>query len=406
MADSITLLNAIRESIGGDYASRIPEAVRENITEVGNTILKYDAHVNSFFTELLNRISKTVVKKLDSMEDIYSIFRTEDLPFGDTIQKIYVDVVESKPFVGASTLTPESMLKVEKGSIHVEYTSVDRKLFYKVTISIPELKEAFLTVDKLNEFIEAQVSAMARSYALDMYIMTSNLLRKHASYVLQGYFGADSDSNAIPVNALIVPSTMAKFNKTTGEVEWGVTGAKDFLKLLRTTSRSLKFPHKLGYYEIKTGDEDEAPASGENHVDTDSVRAIKAVRTKVSDQVVALEVSTMANIDVDALAVLFHMDKAEVEARMIELEDGVLSNPISEDQTEANSDLYIAGFICDKEAVVRGKSFEESESFKNPEHLYINYWEHHWGYMAVSKFADFVPIVMSAYTPSAESEGD
>ena len=411
MSGSLELLNAIRDSIGGEYAERIPVATKENIGSVGNTILQYQGHSNSFFSQLLNRISKTVVKHLDDMEDIYGIFGMEELPFGDTIQKIYVDVLEAKPFVGAETLSPTSMLSVEKGTIHIEYTSVDRKLFYKVTISIAELKEAFLTVDKLNEFIRAQVDGMTRSYALDMYIMTSNLLRTHSSYVLQGFFGADGSSNDIPVNAVIVPTTMAKYNLTSKEIEWETTGAKEFLKLVRKVSRGLKFPHKLGYYEVKSADKDEAPASGENHIDTSTVKEIKAVKTPVSRQVVALEVGTMAEIDVEALAVLFHMDKAEIESRMIELEDGVLSYPVCEeldsngDPKEANTGLYIGGFICDKDAVVRGKSFEESESFKNPECLYINYWEHHWGYMAVSKFADFVPIVFQTYTPS-QVEGD
>lgn len=403
MSDSVTLLNSIRESLGGDYAERIPEAVRNNITAVGNTILSYQPHTNAFMTQLLNRISATVIKHVDEIDDIYAVFNSKDIKFGDTIQKIFIDVVESKPFVGSATLNPASMLAVEKGTIHVEYTSIDRKLFYKVTLSIEELREAFLTVDKLDEFIEAQVGSMTRSYALDRYIMLSNLLRKHASLILSGYFAQleDASHNPIPVNvnAVIVPESMGKYNLTSGEMEWTTTGAKEFLKLIRKISRSLKFPHKLSYYNVE--DADKAPVSSDtDNVDTDSLGTIKCVRTPISRQVVALEVPTMAEIDVEALAVLFHMDKAEIESRMIELEEGVLSYPISQDETDDENSLYLLGFICDKDAVERGKSFEASEAFKNPEHLYVNYWQHHWGYMAVSKFADFVPIVAQTYTPS------
>ena len=405
MADSLVLLNAIRDSIGGDYAERIPQATRTNITNVGNTILSYTPHMNAMFTQLLNRIAEVVVKKMDSVEDIYAIFKNKDINFGDTIQKIYVDVLDAHAFEGTATLTPASMLAIEKGTIHVEYTSVDRRIFYKTTISIPELKEAFVSVSALDRLVEALVDGMARSYALDRYIMLSNTFRKHASYVLQGYYGNDGAStpNPLAVNALVLDSSICQYNKTTGEVEFTTTGAKAFLKQLRKVSRGLKFPHKLAYYGLKSGDEDEAPASGENHVDKDSVKTIKAVRTPLKSQVVALETSVMAEIDVDALAVLFNMSKAEIEQRQIELEDEVLSYPISDDQSEENSDLHIMGFIADVDAVERGKSFEANESFKNPEHQYINYWFHFWGYMAVSKFADFVPIVCPAYTPV---EGD
>lgn len=401
MADSITLLNSIRGSIGGDYAQRIPEATRENILTVGNAILAYQPHTNAFFTQLLNRISKTVITHVDEMEDIYAGFKSEELPFGDTLQKIFVDIVESQPFVGVNSVDHTKFITPNKGTIHVEYMSVDRKLFYKVTVSVAELKEAFLTVDKLDDFILAQTGSMTRSYAVDRYIMTSHALRKMGSYVLEGYLNGDADhSNAqIPMNALVVPTTIAKYNNTTGKIEWGTTGAKDFLKELRKVSRSLKFYHKLAYGVC--ADEDSAPA--DSGAGLEDVAVIKAVKTPVNQQVVALEVDTMAEIDVDALAVLFNMEKAEIQTRMIELENGVLGFVESEDETAVSTKYYLGGFICDKDAVVRCKSYEDSESFKNPEELYVNYWQHHWGFIAISKFADFVPIVFEAYTPV---EGD
>ena len=38
---SLNILNEIRSVAGDDYASRIPQATRENIAEIGNTILAY-----------------------------------------------------------------------------------------------------------------------------------------------------------------------------------------------------------------------------------------------------------------------------------------------------------------------------------------------------------------------------
>ena len=394
---SVQLLNSIRDAIGGDYASRIPEATRENITAIGNVFTQYKTIANSFFAELFNRIGRVTIDKLDTLEDTYEIFGSETLDYGSIVQEIFVDIVEGKNFVGSETQNPASMLSIEKGSIHVEYYAVDRKMFYKVTISAPELKEAFLSEAKLDEFIQAHIESLARSYDVDRYIMMSELLRQASSVVLAGYY----DAQNYPVNAMVLPASVVRFNKSTKELEWDTVGAKTFLKKLRVATGMLNKYHKLAYYDIEATEQDTAPASSvtSGMVDTDTLGTIKAVRTPKSKQVLGLELSALAEIDVDALAVLFNIDKAELKTKTIELEDNVLSYPVSVDGTAENENVHILGFLCDKTGVHRGKSFEASDDFRNPEHLYINFWQHHWGYMAISKFKDFMPIVCEAYTP-------
>lgn len=380
---SLELLNAIRSVAGDDYSSRIPQATRENIASVGNTILAYAPTTNTFFTQLLNRIAKVVVERMDSVEDIYDVFENGQLPFGDAVQKIFVDIPTAKAFDGTATT---EMLAQEKPVIHVEYTKVDRKIFYKQTISVAQIKEAFLTVAKLDEFIRAIIESMSTALGYDKYIMMTQNLAEHVKYVVnaEGCAKADSDTNN-HFKKLVLPADVAVWNNTSKEIEWSVTGAKVFLKLLRIASRSLKFPHALSY-----GNPDLTEEELDNH------GTISVVRTPINKQVCALEVSTMATIDVDALAVLFNIDKAEPKTRMIELEDGALGE-ITHDGTASALDYsyHVAGFICDRDAVERATSFEETDSFKNPEALYVNMWNHYWGYMAVSKFKDFVPILVT-----------
>ena len=380
---SLELLNAIRSVAGDDYASRIPQATRDNIALVGNTILAYAPTTNTFFTQLLNRIAKVVVERMEGVEDIYDVFENGQLPFGDAVQKIFVDIPKAKAFDGTATT---AMLNQEKPVIHVEYTKVDRKIFYKQTISVAQIKEAFLTVAKLDEFIRAIIESMSTALSYDKYIMMTENLAEHCKYVVnaEACALADSDDNK-NFKKLVLPADVAVWNNTSKEIEWSVTGAKVFLKLLRVASRGLKFPHALSY-----GNPD---LTGE---ELDNAGTISVVRTPVSKQVCALEISTMATIDVDALAVLFNIDKAEPKTRMIELEDGALGE-MTHDGTASQLDYqyHIAGFICDRDAVERATSFEETDSFKNPEALYVNMWNHYWGYMAVSKFKDFVPILVT-----------
>lgn len=386
MADSLQILNAIRDVAGAEYQARIPEATRNNIASIGNTILSYSPSANAFFTGLLNRIGKVVIDRMDGVEDIYDVFENGKLEFGDTIQKIFVDIPKASAFDGTAT---SAMLNQARGVIHVEYTKVDRKLFYKTTISVPQIKEAFTSVAKLDEFVRALIEAMSVALGYDKYVMLTNTLATHCEYVVNAEACAKVEGSVTEPNQyfrkLVVPSTVAVYNSTSKEIEWEATGAKVFLKILRVASRSLKFPHPLSY-----GDPDLT------HEDLDNSGTISVVRTPVKNQVCALEVSTMANIDVDALAVLFNMDKAEPKTRMIELEDGALGN-ITHDGTSSYLDYtyHLGGFICDKDAVIRGTSFEDKDSFKNPEAEYVNMWNHYWGYMAVSKFKDFIPILFT-----------
>ena len=382
MADSLQILNAIRDVAGAEYQARIPQATRTNIANVGNTILSYSPSANAFFTGLLNRIGKVVIDRMDGMEDIYDVFENGKLEFGDTIQKIFVDIPSANAFDGTATT---AMLNQSKGTIHVEYTKVDRKLFYKTTISVAQIKEAFTTVAKLDEFVRALIEAMSTALGYDKYVMLTNTLATHCEYVVnaEACALADSDDNKY-LRKVVVPSSVAVYNSTSKEIEWEATGAKVFLKILRVASRSLKFPHPLSYGDPDLTDEE-----------LDNGGTITVVRTPVKDQVCALEVSTMATIDVDALAVLFNIDKAEPKTRMIELEDGALGD-ITNNGTasQLKYSYHLAGFICNKDAVERGTSFEDKDSFKNPEAEYVNMWNHYWGYMAVSKFKDFVPILV------------
>lgn len=367
MANALNILNSIRSVADEEYKARIPEATRNNIAQVGNTIINFTAQSNTFFTQLLNRIGKVVVNKLDTMDDIYSVFGEENLDYGDTIQEIFFDLIKGQNY-DDTFADPTSMLKTAKGAIHVEYTSIDRKMFYKTTISKAQLKEAFSSLSSLDAFVMGLIESMTASYSYDKYVMLTETLQSHCKYVI------DHDDKIAP---LIIPSSVAQWNKTKGIVEWSTTGAKDFLKYLKRTSKKLKFFHDLTYFD-------------EEGIE----KKISKIKTRVDNQVVALEVGASVDIDVDALAVIFNIAKAEVGLRNVDLEDNALGTYKSTTGGD-KIEYHIVGFIANKSAVKRVKSFEARESFVNPEALYVNMWQHYWGAQAVSKLKDFVPILLT-----------
>ena len=61
MADGVKLLNTIRANSSAVYQDRIPEATAENIHDVGDAILSFEAQANEFVNALINRIGSTLM---------------------------------------------------------------------------------------------------------------------------------------------------------------------------------------------------------------------------------------------------------------------------------------------------------------------------------------------------------
>ena len=398
---SLDILNSIRLDLDAEYQARIPQATRENIADVGNTLVGTNAnnpYFNKFFSNLINRIGKVMIEKMDAIEDVFAnLGRNIDLNLGDAIQKIYIDIPTAHAFDGTATT---SMLSQERGTIYVEYTRIDRKLYYKQTVGVDEIREAFTSVSALEDFVRGLIEAMSVALGVDKYYMLLETLKEHCDYVNQCVEAQDT-YNTVHAYELVVPESVCYFDKTAGKLVWGNTGAKDFLKGLRVATRTLKFPHSLSFLPFKNGSVDLTKKTATGHTNEYAeLQSIQKVRTALASQRLALEVSVLAEIDVDALAVLFNLDKAEVKTQTIELEDGSFGiiNP------SADTEKYVIGFIANSSAVEKVVSLEEADSFKNPESRAVNYWLHYWGAMAVSKFKDFMPIVVKAITPVVEGD--
>ena len=59
--DGIQILNAIRNAASTTYQERIPVATRDNIKDVGNAMMQYEATQNEFLHMLVNRIARVII---------------------------------------------------------------------------------------------------------------------------------------------------------------------------------------------------------------------------------------------------------------------------------------------------------------------------------------------------------
>ena len=59
----VNVLNVIRNNASAVYQDRIPEATAENLHEVGDAILNFEAQSNEFVNALINRIGLIILNE-------------------------------------------------------------------------------------------------------------------------------------------------------------------------------------------------------------------------------------------------------------------------------------------------------------------------------------------------------
>ena len=179
----------------------------------------------------------------------------------------------------------------------------------------------------------------------------------------------------------IMVQLIAMYENTWGFYKHSLTAAptsdstgKEFLYWLRTYSRKLQFPTTV----YNNGSIEDIP-----------------VFVKPNELVIIMTPETQAAIDVYTLAGVFNLDKADIEQRIIIIDEFPLATLDSHD-TAVNPVALLTTedfFMC-KDTEYR------TTSMYNPKTLGTNYFLHHWGVYSVSPFVPAILFVVDAATTS------
>jgi hypothetical protein len=213
------------------------------------------------------------------------------------------------------------------------YHSQNRRDRYDITINEIELKNAFTEEYGLNKLVSALLQVPMNSDEYDEYLIMKQLI---AIYERKWGFYKHQLSG--------VPS-----DETTG---------KEFLKAVRTYARKLTFPNTI----YNSGAIEDVP-----------------IFVKREELVLFITPEIESSIDVDTLASVFHLDKAELSYRTIVLDEFPLPND------DCIAILTTEDFFQCRDTVY------ENRSQYNAKTLGTNYFLHHWGIYSVSPF---VPAIM------------
>lgn len=326
---AVDVLNSIRATASAEYQNRIPEATRENIADVGNAMMNYQPAQNEFLNALVNRIGLVVIQN-KLWANPLAPFKRGMLDFGDSIEEIFVDICKAQQYTVAPPAdNPGDVFAVEIPDVKAIFHRMNRQNFYKQTINNDQLRTAFLSYRGIEDLIARIVDSMYTSDNYDEFILMKQLF---VDYYNKGNFFS------VQVTA---PTDEAS--------------SKALARTVRAWANSLTFlTNKYNAQGVYT-------------------------HTPLEDQIVLMTPQTEAMISVEVLAYAFNMDKADFLNRVVIVDDfGGLE------------DEGVLMMLVDRDWFMVFDNFYTFTEQYNAQHLYWNYFFHHWQTLSTSQFANAI----------------
>lgn len=346
--DNVTFVKALTTATSQEFKDRIGSTTQTNIKKIGETITAYPTLKNEFINVLTNQVSKQLFFN-KVWENPYKMFNRGQLPYGKSIESIFIDIVKGKDRTRQTNATnlASDLLSRQTPNVKVEYYTENFQHQYPTTISDEELKGAFRTANGLSEMTARILQAPLTGAEFDQFLMI-----KHALANLK--------------------TAQVKIGKT---AYTGLT-AKEKANLITTTVKA--YVKKLKFLS--------------NKYNAQGVMTI----SRPTDLYLFVPADISAFLDVEQLANAFNISKVELPTRVLDIDDfqkvntgnDASSNPYVED-TDA---LF---YLIDKDAIQLYETLNESESFRNPQAKYTNIWFDRWGIIASCHFANAIKFYLA-----------
>ena len=93
--DNVTFVKALTTATSQEFKDRIGATTQANIKKIGETISTYPTLKNEFVNVLTNQVSKQLFFN-KVWENPYKMFNRGQLPYGKSIESIFIDIVKGK----------------------------------------------------------------------------------------------------------------------------------------------------------------------------------------------------------------------------------------------------------------------------------------------------------------------
>lgn len=352
-ANSMDILNAVRNDLGGFYQSVVPiaDGTTENLRVVGSAIMGDNQLQNAFLSALVNRIGRVILtNKL--YENPWARFKKGLLEYGETVEEIFVNI--AKPHQFNPNKAESEVFKREIPDVRAEFHPMNYQKFYKVTVSNEQLRQAFLSASGVTDLIGKIIDSLYTGANYDEFLTMKYMIGRMA------------------LANRIVPRVIP-------EVQLGNQNPKEAVIVFKAISNDLTYlTSDFNYAKVKT-------------------------KSDKRDQYLITDSSLDAYIDVDVLASAFNMEKAEFMGHRVQVDgfgkvdnerltelfaDDTSFQPFTEEELAKLK--TIRAMIVDRDWFMIFDNFMGMTEQYNGQGLYWNYWYHAWKTFSVSPFSNAV----------------
>lgn len=355
-ATTLDILNVIRQNASLEYQSSVPTVTKAtDIPKVGEIIYGTPAFANQFLNALVNRIAIVRVQSAN-FNNPYSILKKGYLEFGESVEDIFVSiakVVEYTPEKGNEREFKRTLPDV-RSAFHV----MNWRVMYPVTIQDEDLKQAFLSIDGVQNLIAQIVDSVYTAAQYDEFLLFKYLLIKAISH------------------GKTYPVSIGK----TGNLQESAIWFRGMSNLLPFMS------NKYNDAGVKTC-------------------------TPKNRQVIFMDAVYNARYDVSILAGAFNMDKADFMGRLFLIDDWVTFDNDRFNVIRANSDgieevtKQELALLKNVKAVILDENwfqvYDNNNKFTEKyvaSGLYWNYFYHTWKTVSSSPFANAITFITEEAT--------
>ena len=346
--DNVTFVKALSSAASQEFKDRIGATTQANIKKVGETITTYPTLKNEFINVLTNQVSKQLFFN-KVWENPYKMFNRGQLPYGKSIESIFVDIVKGKDRTRQTNATnlASDLLSRQTPNVKVEYYTENFQQQYPTTLSDQELKGAFRNQNGLSEMTARILQAPLTGAEFDQFLMI-----KHALANLK--------------------TAQVKIGKTA----YTAMTAKEKANVITTTVKA--YVKKLKFLS--------------NDYNAQGVMTF----SRPTDLYLFVPADISAFLDVEQLATAFNISKVELPTRVLDIDNFQKVNT----GNDASSKPYVEDtdalfYLIDKDAIQLYETLNESESFRNPQAKYTNIWFDRWGIIASCHFANAIKFYLA-----------
>ena len=353
-ASTIDIMNVIRQNASYEYQQNVPKVAKaSDIPRVGEVIYGTPAFANQFINALVNRIAIVRVQSA-TFNNPYSILKKGYIEFGETVEDIFVSIAKAVDFDPEKAAQREFQRTIP--DVRSAFHTMNWRVMYPVTIQDEDLKQAFLSIDGVQNLIAKIVESVYTAAEYDEFLLFKYLLIKAISH---GKIHSKSIGDGTNLD----------------------TAAVQF----RGTSNLITFMSDK-YNELK----------------------VKNITPK-DRQVIFMDSLFNAEFDVNVLASAFNMDKADFMGRLFLIDNWTEFDNARFDVIRANSDgieevtSAELALLANVKAVILDEKwfqvYDNNNKFTEDyvaSGLYWNYFYHTWKTVSNSPFANAIAFVTTA----------